>query len=146
VTRSSFALTLPAATKSLADVRRFVADRAVEAHLDGRTVEQIKLAVDEACANVVKHAYAGDDAATFDVLVDVDADAFAVRIRDTGVSFDREAYQQPDLARSIRARKRGGLGVHLMRRLMDRVEYRSADGGNEVRLVKYRNEAPAGES
>ena len=136
-------LTLPAATRSLSDVRRFVSERAQEAHLDGKTVEQIKLAVDEACANVVKHAYAGDDHATFDVRVDVDDHQFAILIRDTGISFDRSAYQHPDLARSIRNRKRGGLGVHLMRRLMDSVEYRSSDDGNEVRLVKYRNGAGA---
>ncbi len=137
--RSTYSLTLPAATRSLSDVRRFVSERAHEAAMDTKTVEQIKMAVDEACANVVKHAYAGDDHATFDVRVDVDDDQFAVLIRDTGISFDRNTYQHPDLARSIRNRKRGGLGVHLMHRLMDTVEYRSSDDGNEVRLVKYRN-------
>lgn len=146
MSRSSHTLTLPAATRSLADVRRFVAAQAEAARMGGAAVEQIKLAVDEACANVVKHAYAGADDATFDVAVDVSADRFEVRIRDTGVGFDRESYRQPDLARSIQNRKRGGLGVHLMRRLMDQVEYRSTEAGNEVRMVKYRNGASRRES
>jgi serine/threonine-protein kinase RsbW len=146
VSRSTHTLTLPAATRSLADVRRFVAERAQEAHMERAAVEQIKLAVDEACANVVKHAYAGADDATFDVDVDVTGERFEVRIRDRGAAFDRSAYQQPNLARSIQKRRRGGLGVHLMQRLMDSVEYRTSPAGNEVRMVKYRNGARRGES
>lgn len=135
--RSTHTLTVPASTESLEAVRRFVAARAAAAHLPDATVEQVKLAVDEACTNVVKHAYRGQDGETFNVAVIVEPQRFTVRIRDTGLAFNPGDYHQPDLQQAVRARRRGGLGVHLIRRLMDQVEYRTQGNVNEVCLVKY---------
>ncbi len=137
--RSTHTLTLPASTQSLEAVRRFVATHAIGAHLAETDVEQVKLAVDEACTNVVKHAYRGRTDETFKVSVIVEPASFIVRICDTGVAFRPGEYHRPDLIEAVQSRRRGGLGVHLMRRLMDRVEYRSKGKVNEVRLVKYRD-------
>ncbi len=136
--RTPHTLTVPASTESLEAVRRFVADWGLAAHLPERTVEQVTLAVDEACTNVVKHAYRGRPGQTLEVGVSVDADRFTISIRDTGTAFEPLEYHQPDLRQAVAARRRGGLGVHLMRRLMDRVEYHTQGNVNEVRLVKYR--------
>lgn len=136
--RSTHTLTLPASTQSLEAVRRFVSERAADAHLSDREVEQITLAVDEACTNVVKHAYRGQPGQTFNVSVIVEPERFTIRIRDTGTAFEPREYHTPDLIQAVQQRRRGGLGVHLMRRLMDQVEYHSTGKVNEVRLVKYR--------
>ncbi len=136
--RSTHTLTLPASTQSLEAVRRFVSACAADAHLSERDVEQVTLAVDEACTNVVKHAYRGNADETFKVSVVVDAERFTVRICDTGAAFAPAEYHTPNLVQAVKARRRGGLGVHLMRRLMDQVEYHSRGNVNEVRLVKYR--------
>lgn len=135
--RTTHTLTVPASTASLEAVRRFVATRAAAARLPEIVVEQVKLAVDEACTNVVKHAYRGRADETFDVAVIAEPERFTIRIRDTGAAFDPGDYHQPDLQKAVRERRRGGLGVHLIRRLMDHVEYRSRGNINEVCMVKY---------
>lgn len=138
MTRSTYTKIIPSSTRYLEEVRRFVEAHALAAHLPVSTVEQFKVAVDEACTNVIKHAYHGEDGHRIEVVVVVKPDRFTVCIRDEGDAFDREAYEEPDLLRIARRRRGGGLGVHLMRRLMDHVEYQSHDRLNEVRLTKYR--------
>lgn len=132
-------MTVPSATRHLGTVRQFVAERAEAEGLPEDTVQELRMAVEEACANVIEHAYAGDDSREIDVAVIADDERFTVCIRDEGKPFRPEKYTSPDLRDLIKRRRSGGLGVHLMRQLMDQVEYRSRKGTNEVRLTKYRN-------
>ena len=131
-------LTIPSSTRYLEDVRQFVESHASDAKFSDDTVEQLKMAVDEACANVIKHAYKGEGQHPIDIAVIVQPDRFTVRIRDEGEGFDAEKYQEPDLMKFARARRAGGLGVHIMRRLMDQVEYKKRGRTNECCLIKYR--------
>ena len=130
-------LTIPSATRYLVDVRDFVTGHAAEAGFEEMVIEQLKLAVDEACTNVIKHAYKDEGENLIDLAVIVSDDKFVVRLRDRGVGFSPENYRKPQLAEDIGEGKRGGLGVDIMNRLMDRVEYRTHDGVNECCLVKY---------
>lgn len=132
-------MTIPSATRHLGAVRRFVAERAEAEGLSKEAVEELRMAVEEACANVIEHAYAGEAGREIDIAVITDAERFTVRIRDEGEAFRPDAYETPDVEALIQQRRSGGLGVHLMRRLMDQVEYRTRQGVNEVRLTKYRN-------
>ena len=125
-------------TRNLSQVRHFVEAHALDAGFPREVIEQVKLAVDEACANVIEHAYHGG-VGRIDVYFRATAELLAVTIRDTGVPFDPAAYHKPNLEEHIMNRKPGGLGVHLMRTLMDQVRYRQHRGANEVQLVKYRN-------
>ena len=136
--RSIYTLNIPSSTRYLGQVRRFVADHAKGANLPESTVEEFKIAVDEACTNVIKHAYKGDEAHQVDVAVIVEPDQFTVRIRDQGAAFNQQTYEEPDLLEAVHLRRSGGLGVEIMRRLMDRVEYRTRGRTNEVQLTKYR--------
>ncbi|NNE71455.1 MAG: ATP-binding protein [Rhodothermales bacterium] len=131
-------LTIPSSTRYLEDVRQFVEIHAEKARLPEDSVQQLKMAVDEACANVIEHAYSGNTDQPIDIAVIVKPDRFTVRIRDEGVGFNPDAYQEPDLARIARSRRAGGLGVHIMHRLMDQVEYRQRGRTNECCLTKYR--------
>ena len=64
--------------------------------------------------------------------------SFEISIFDSGRSFDPSKIRQPDLKEHIGHHKRGGLGVYLMKKLMDKVEYNFHRGKrNEVRLTKY---------
>ncbi len=131
-------LTIPSSTRYLEDVRQFVERHAERAKLPEDSVQQLKMAVDEACANVIEHAYKGDTERPIDIAVIVRPDRFTVRIRDEGEGFDPAVYQEPDLTRIVRSRRAGGLGVHIMHRLMDQVEYRQRGRTNECCLTKYR--------
>ncbi|MFQ5571149.1 MAG: ATP-binding protein [Rhodothermales bacterium] len=137
--RSIHTLAIPSSTRYLEDVRRFVVMHAQEADFPEDAVEHFKIAVDEACTNVIEHAYGGQSDREVDIAIIIDADKFTIRIRDKGLPFDQSTYQEPDLLELTRHRKGGGLGVHIIRRLMDRVEYRKRGRVNEIRLTKYRN-------
>ena len=141
--RSIHTLAIPSSTRYLEDVRRFVVLHAQEADFPEDAVEQFKIAVDEACTNIIEHAYGGQANHEVDIAIIIDADRFTVRIRDEGLPFDRSTYHEPDLLKLASKRKKGGLGVHIIRRLMDRVEYRTRGQVNEIRMTKYRNATQA---
>lgn len=137
--RSIHTLTIPSSTRFLDDVRRFVEQHAQEAAFSEEDVARFKLAVDEACTNVIEHAYGEEEHHEIDVAVIIDSDRLTISIRDEGRAFDRTRYSPPDIFEYVKRRRGGGLGVHLMHQLMDQVEYQSHGGANEVRLTKYRN-------
>jgi serine/threonine-protein kinase RsbW len=132
-------ITIPSATRYLKRVRRFVDQQATAAGLPERAVDEMMLAVDEACANAIEHAYGGRANGTVEVTTERAPGLFTVIIRHTGVPFDPSTYQPPDVARSIHERRKGGFGVALMHRLVDTVEFRHRGGASEVCLVKRLN-------
>jgi serine/threonine-protein kinase RsbW len=125
-------------TERLSAVREFVSGAARTFGFSEEDVGKIALAVDEACTNVIKHAYKFDPTKEIAVTVTASSGAFEVRIRDHGKAFDPGRIQQPDMKEYMTHFRRGGLGVHLMRSLMDKVEYVIDPGKkNEVRLTKF---------
>jgi serine/threonine-protein kinase RsbW len=115
-----------------------VEEHARECGFPSDVVDQLSLAVDEACTNVIRHAYGGSKSGPVDITVDVDPDQFRITIRDEGDAIDLERYSEPDLDKSIRRRRGGGFGVLIMRKLMDLVEYEKHGSFNEVHLIKFR--------
>jgi|ERR1041384_1133761 serine/threonine-protein kinase RsbW len=119
-------------------VRHFVFEAALKFGFDEESASKIMLAVDEACTNVIKHAY--EFAPTRDIELEVVTHdrQFEVVILHTGKPFDPDSVTTPDMKKYLSQFRRGGLGMHLMRSLMDNVEYKAGpDGRNEVHLVKY---------
>jgi anti-sigma regulatory factor (Ser/Thr protein kinase) len=115
----------------------WVAEAARAAGLDRRVVSQIELAVDEVCANVVEHAYAGMDAGEMEVTCALEVEGFVVRVRDWGASFDPGAVDEPDVTAPLEERGLGGLGLFLVRQVMDEVDFSfSRVHGNELVMVK----------
>jgi serine/threonine-protein kinase RsbW len=112
----------------------------VEAACEAATVRpelwfDLKLAVDEACANVIEHAYAGrggDLVITFEAR---DRDV-VLTVRDHGRPFVPEMVVAPDISLPLAQRRIGGLGLHLMYQLMDEVQFDFAEGGNTLVMVK----------
>lgn len=139
MSRSVHKLSIPSSTRYLEEVRRFVEAHARQAAFGEKTVEDFKIAVDEACTNIIKHAYDGDATQKIDLAVIVDEKRFTVRIRDEGRAFKSQGYSEPDIFRLAKTRRAGGFGVHIMRQLMDQVEYETRGNVNEVKLTKYRN-------
>jgi serine/threonine-protein kinase RsbW len=100
-------------------------------------VEQIKLAVDEACANVIKYAYGGNVHKRIVVRYTVHRGRFEVVIEDSGVKADPEAIA----GRALEEVRPGGLGVHLIKRCFDIFEFEGKKKkGNRLRLVRYLRE------
>ncbi len=135
--RLTYNLSIPSSTRYLEKVRRFVERYTFEAGFNEESVEKFKVAVDEACTNVIKHAYSGDESRVLDISVTLDKNTCTISIRDDGNTFVESEYREPNIFELAKERHAGGFGVHIMRRLMDKVEYVHKDRMNEVRLIKY---------
>ena len=100
---------------------------------------RMTLALDEAVANVVNHAFAGlPPPHLIRVRLEITDRLIAAEIIDNGRPFDPTGAPGPDLALPLEQRDPGGLGVHLMRNMTDRLEYRRSGGRNILRLEKAR--------
>lgn len=140
----SISTTVESTTDHLLEVRTFIDAAARQFGFGDDEVANIVLAVDEACTNIIKHAYGGATTGEIRITIVRDGNTFEVRIRDHGNPFDPESIHPPNLKQHLSEYRRGGLGVYLMRRLMDRVEYSIHPGQpNEVRLIKFLGQSPA---
>jgi len=124
-------------TENLSVIRDFVSGNARSAGIPEATVENIILAVDEACTNIIKHAYKLSPEGEIIIKIDYDEEKFTVTIIDYGKSFEPDRVPLPDLQKYYREHRVGGLGMYLMKSLMDDVEYISVPGEyNQVLLSK----------
>ncbi len=130
-------LTIPSKTNRLQEVRTFVSDAARTFGFPEDDVNSIALAVDEACTNIIKHAYRYAANREINVVIRMSPPEFEVLIADRGNHFDPNRVTMPDMREYLTHFKRGGLGMYLMKRLMDKVEYRIQPSKNVVRLIKY---------
>jgi anti-sigma regulatory factor (Ser/Thr protein kinase) len=129
-------LSLRADLGDLAAVREFVARIGADLGLDADVIYDLQLAVDEACANVINHGYGGQ-AGRIDVTVEPAEEGVQVVVRDWGGAFDPHVVHTPDVQAPLEERRLGGLGLFLMRKVMDDVSFAfDAERGNTLRMVK----------
>jgi serine/threonine-protein kinase RsbW len=136
-------LTIPGRYERIQHVCQFVAEGAKQAGLDETAIFHVELACDEACTNVIEHAYGAENAGKIVVSWQVKDDAFTVTITDRGRSFDPDQVPPPPFAElssdpeTVSNLKEGGLGIHFMRTLMDKVEFSfDEEEGNRLIMVK----------
>jgi anti-sigma regulatory factor (Ser/Thr protein kinase) len=135
-------VTFPARFDNLAAISEFVTRAAEAASLDARAVYAVQLAVEEACANIIEHAYGGEERGDIECTCIVNNNGLAVILRDNGRPFDPTSVPEPDICASLEDRKARGLGLYLIRQLMDKVRFEfTPDSGNVLTMVK-RKEAP----
>ncbi len=96
----------------------------------------MQLAADEAASNIIEHAYAGRVDGTFRLRCEYKNDKLVMTFFDQGSSFDFSKVDKPDVTASLAERKIGGLGIYLMHKLMDEVDYKVAATGNFLTLIK----------
>jgi serine/threonine-protein kinase RsbW len=136
----TFTLQVPSSTENLALIREFVTTVGQQAGITDLEICNIELAVDEACANVIEHAYGHDASKEVTIRANIDEDAITFEIVDTGPGFDPT--KQEDLEQLIQKRKDGGLGLRLIKTLMDEVNYEIVPGQkNELRMIKRINKS-----
>lgn len=127
-------------TENLYLIREFVETAARNAGLNQEEIDKIILSVDEAATNVIKHAYKTIGIGDIIINTETDKENFSIIITDYGNSFDSESVKSPDMEDYLRKRKVGGLGVYLIRTLMDNVHYESVPGKyNRVIMTKKIN-------
>lgn len=129
-------LSFPSQTRLLGLVRGVVSELALQAGLARGTAEQVALAVEEAATNVMEHAYGGAPDGRVELLADVQAGELVIELLDDGREVDPRSVPLVDLERYRRERRRGGLGLHLMARIMDSVAFSRREGCNVCRLTR----------
>jgi serine/threonine-protein kinase RsbW len=133
-------LEIKSRTENLAEIRDFINSAALEAGFSKETIDKIILAVDEACTNIIKHAYKYFPDGRIVLTLKADKKTFTVEIIDYGNAFDPDLIPNPDLKKYFDEKKVGGLGMYLMKKLMDEVKYTSIPGKfNQVSLTKNIN-------
>jgi anti-sigma regulatory factor (Ser/Thr protein kinase) len=133
-TKEVVTLTVPSDPKYLYVVRSALYPIVLDAGFSKKKTREIILAVDEACSNIIKYAYEGDDTRSIDVTVTV-SDELRIVLKDSGKQIDRSKITPRKLT-DIRP---GGLGTHFMNTVFDTVHYDTAgEQGTVLTLVKKR--------
>lgn len=133
---TSSSLCIAAELKNLVEIRRTVQETATALGVDSAMIPDVLLAVDEAASNIIIHGYQGQGGA-IEIEMEREGDALVIRLRDEAPPFDPAAVPPPDLTLPLEQRPIGGLGIYLMRQVMDEVTHRiTPQGGNELTLLK----------
>ena len=132
-----FTLQVPSSTENLAMIREIVSSIGTQAGLESADIAKLELAVDEACANVIEHAYGHDATKEVVIRATFDDETLRIEVEDTGRGFDPGTVKPEEVEKLIHERKTGGLGMRLMKTLMDEVHYEIEPGQkNKLRMVK----------
>lgn len=130
---------IPSRVACIDDARQWVSERVRAAGFGDEAVGEIELALTEALANVVEHAYQGSETEEIEVATEFADETLRVRVRDWGRYFDPASYRGRDLDDP----GEGGYGVFLMAQLMDDVTREPQPGGGTLlTLIKTREEEP----
>lgn len=133
---TSHSINVSSSTEYLREVRNFVQHFVQQFDVNKKDLDEIILAVDEAYTNIIKHAYNNDPNHNVKIELGTSTDTLWVRLSDTGSHFNADEYQPPDLLKRIKNKQRGGMGVYLINKLMDSVEYSSAGKTNTILMRK----------
>jgi serine/threonine-protein kinase RsbW len=117
-------------------VRDFVTDYLHPYGLSAIVLNQIILAVDEITANLIIHSNNQDDSKFVNLAIFRQGDTFLFELSDKGKSFNQVNYVEPNIKDYIRVGKKGGVGIALVKRIMDKVEFASDGSKNICRLYK----------
>jgi serine/threonine-protein kinase RsbW len=130
--------TFPARFEYLDEIRDFVAQIARDGGFSEKAIYSLQLAADEAASNIIEHAYEGVSDGSLDISCDMQSDIIVIIMYDSGKSFEISKVKQPNIKADLSERQIGGLGVYLMRKLMDEVSYESNSTGNMLTMTKRR--------
>lgn len=132
-----FNISVPCEKSNLQRIRKFVVDVLREQQLSEVEVHSMVLAVDEVCANLMIHSNRCSPEHLIEVKIDIKAnDKVIFDILDKGSGFDIREHPEPDLQEIIHSRKKGGVGLMLVKRIMDEIDFDKKDGYSIVRLIK----------
>lgn len=128
--------TFKSSEEYLPEIRCQVRKVCEEVEFDRKLVMAIQLVIEEACSNVIRHAYMLGEG-LIRLVFTLEKDRVIFTIIDSGRSFDFDRDEAPDLAHFVETGRKGGLGLYLIKKVMDEVDYGPVGNENHFRLVKY---------
>lgn len=122
--------------REMVTIREFVVRASRDLDVDEKVIPDLELVADELCSNVINHGYDGQGG-WIEITVQPVEQGVQLQIRDWGQSFDPTSVPLPDVTAPLEKRTLGGLGLFLVRRLMDEVRFEASGGdGNVITVVK----------
>ena len=135
-------MTVPGRYESLSEISDFVTAAVREAGWDEDQIFHVQVAVDEACSNIIEHAYGPGHSGQVTVTCCVTGQGdLVITVHDHGRPFDPATVPDPPIGAELEDLPEGGLGLYFMRKLMDQVTFRfDREHGNVLTMVKRRPE------
>lgn len=127
----------PGRYESLAKIAELTRAAAQDAGLSDFDCYTVETSVDEACSNIIEHAYDGENIGQIEISYEITEKWLQFTLRDWGKSFDPEKVPIPDIGCCLPDRKASGLGIYIMRQWMDEVNFIHESGVNTAILRKY---------
>ena len=124
----------------LAEIGRIapiIEDFCAEHGLGEEIAHAINLSLDELLTNTISYGFEDGEPHSIGIVIEAPGDRVAVTIRDDAIAFDPTQAGDPDLDLDLDDRPIGGLGIHIVRAMMDEVRYERVDGQNRLTLTKF---------
>lgn len=129
-------LNLSCSTAALAELRSFLQQQLAVFKLSEVDRHQVTLAVEEVCANLIIHSHACNPKEEIHLEVKQLNEKIIVEITDKGDAFNLLEYEVPNLSQVIEEKRKGGIGIYLVKKIMDEIQFESKNGKNICRLIK----------
>ena len=133
-------LTLPNDVQEVPQLAAFIEEVCESNGVDMMTTMQMNLALEEAVVNVMNYAYPEGTKGYVDISVQTDSSGLTFVISDSGKPFDPTTREEVDTSLPAEQREIGGLGIFLVRKMMDDIKYEYKDGHNILTLRKKLNQ------
>jgi serine/threonine-protein kinase RsbW len=136
--KSTFSVTksFPGRYSSLAKIGDFVRKVAQSAAFESFAIYSIEMAVDEACSNIIEHAYGGEGKGSIRCTCAVTEKDITIVLQDTGHSFNPTSIPQPNLSDDLDDREAHGLGLYFIHQWMDEVHFETTRSQNTLTMMK----------
>ena len=122
--------------EKLRDIRQFMAEVLADIGLPVNESNKVILAVDEVCANMIIHSNKDNPKENLEVYVQDEGDKIKFEIVDHGEAFDYTHYKEPAMDDIVRTKRKGGLGIMLVKKIMDQVEFKCEKSRNVCCMTK----------
>ncbi|MDP4679593.1 MAG: ATP-binding protein [Cyclobacteriaceae bacterium] len=127
----------PCQREKLKEIREFISDVLTDIGFSEIEVHKVVLAVDEVCANLIIHSNKCNPAENLEIYIEDNKEGTVTfDIVDYGIGFNYNNYKEPNLEEIVRKRRKGGLGIMLVKKIMDSVEFSQEKNKNICRLMK----------
>lgn len=131
-----YELKLYCETSRLSDLRNFLNKILQDTSLSEIEQHQVTLAVDEVCANLIIHSHGCNSNESIQISVEKEKGLLKIEITDSGDGFNITEYVEPEIAQVKKAKRKGGLGIILVKKIMDKIEFETSGLQNTCRLFK----------
>lgn len=132
----------PGRYDQLEKIAEFVKQAAQEAGLSASELYAVETAVDEACSNIIEHAYGQENMGTIECTCTCNGNDLKIILIDHGKPFKPEKIKKPNLKSSLKNHQGHGLGMFFMRQYMDEVTFDFRDNANILTMIKHGTESP----